>query len=96
MPQARLDAGAGGDMEKKIAEVIELINNVAEDTSVPKNIRRALVEARERLRGSEEASTKVGSAVYSIEAVSEDINMPMHARTQIWTILSALESIKTQ
>jgi len=27
--------------------------------------------------------------------VSEDINMHMHARTQIWTILSALESIKT-
>ena len=57
--------------------------------------RRALVEARERLKTNDELSTKVGSAVYSIEAVSEDINMPMHARTQIWTILSALESIKS-
>ena len=83
-------------MEKNVAEVVELINNVAEDTSVPKNIRRALVEARERLKTNDELSTKVGSAVYSIEAVSEDINMPMHARTQIWTIRSALESIKTQ
>jgi len=83
-------------MEKNIADVVELINNVAEDTSVPKNIRRALVEARERLKTSDELSTKVGAAVYSIEAVSEDINMPMHARTQVWTILSALESIKTQ
>lgn len=83
-------------METKVAEVIELINVVAEDTSVPKNIRRALVEARDRLKSSDEISTRVGAAVYSIEAVSEDINMPMHARTQIWTILSALESIKTQ
>ena len=33
-------------MEQNVAEVVELINNVAEDTSVPKNIRRALVEAR--------------------------------------------------
>lgn len=82
-------------MEKRIAEIIELIDNVASDTSVPKNIRRALVEAKERLRGSDEASTRVSAAVYAIEAVSEDINMPMHARTQIWAILSALESIKT-
>ena len=81
-------------MEKKVAEVVELIDTVAEDTSVPKNIRRALVEAKERLKGGDELSTRVSAAVYSIEAVSEDINMPMHARTQIWTILSALESIQ--
>ena len=83
-------------VEKKVADVIELIDTVGEDTSVPKNIRRALAEAKERLRGSDELSTRVSVAVYAIEAVSEDINMPMHARTQIWTILSALESIKTQ
>lgn len=82
-------------VEKKVSEVIELIDTVAEDTSVPKNIRRALAEAKDRLRGPDELSTRVSAAVYSIEAVSEDINMPMHARTQIWTILSALESIKT-
>lgn len=83
-------------MEQKVAEIIELIDNVGGDTSVPKNIRRALSEAKDRLKGSEELSTRVSVAVYAIEAVSEDINMPMHARTQIWAILSALESIKTR
>ena len=82
-------------VEQKVLEIIELIDNVSSDTSVPKNIRRALVEAKERLKTSEELSTRVSSAVYSIEAVSEDINMPMHARTQIWAILSALESTKS-
>ncbi len=82
-------------MEQKVAEVIELIDNVGGDTSVPKNIRRALSEAKERLKGTEELPTRVSAAVYAIEAVSEDINMPMHARTQIWAIMSALESIKT-
>jgi len=82
-------------VEQKVLEIIELIDNVSSDTSVPKNIRRALVEAKERLKGNDELSTKVSSAVYSIEAVSEDINMPMHARTQIWAILSALESTKS-
>ena len=83
-------------MDKKVAEVVELMDSVSEDTSVPKNIRRALSEAKERLKGNDELSTKVSAAVYAIEAISEDINMPMHARTQIWTILSALESIKTE
>ncbi len=82
-------------MEQKVAEIIELIDNVGGDTSVPKNIRRALSEAKERLKGADELSTRVSVAVYAIEAVSEDINMPMHARTPIWAILSALESIKT-
>ncbi len=83
-------------VEKKVLEIIELIDNVGSDTSVPKNIRRALSEAKERLKGNDELSTRVSSAVYSIEAVSEDINMPMHARTQIWAILSALESTKAE
>lgn len=83
-------------MEKNVAEVIGLIDTVGEDTSVPKNIRRALSEAKERLRGTDELSTRVSAAIYAIESISEDINMPMHARTQIWAILSALESIKTK
>ncbi len=82
-------------MEQNVAEVVGLIDMVGEDTSVPKNIRRALSEAKERLKGQDELSTRVSAAIYAIEGVSEDINMPMHARTQIWAILSALESIKT-
>ncbi|MEM2138508.1 MAG: UPF0147 family protein [Candidatus Anstonellaceae archaeon] len=83
-------------MEKPVADIIGLIDMVGEDTSVPKNIRRALSEAKERLKGQDELSTRVSAAIYAIEGISEDINMPMHARTQIWAILSALESIKTK
>ncbi len=90
-----LRAKGGGMLDNRVVEVIGLIDTVSEDTSVPKNIRRALSEAKERLKGNDELSTKVSAAVYAIEGISEDINMPMHARTQIWTILSALESIKT-
>ncbi len=82
-------------MEQNVSEVVGLIDTVGEDTSVPKNIRRALSLAKDRLKGQEELSTRVSAAIYAIEGVSEDINMPMHARTQIWAILSALESIKT-
>lgn len=82
-------------MDKKMQDIIEMLEIVTGDTSVPKNIRKALTEARDKLRGNDELSVKISSAVYSLDSVSEDINMPMHARTQIWTILSALEAIKT-
>ncbi|MEM4555084.1 MAG: UPF0147 family protein [Candidatus Anstonellaceae archaeon] len=83
-------------VEKKIAQIIEMIEMLGEDTTVPKNIRKALTEAKERLKSKEDLSTRISAAIYTIEAVSEDINIPMHARTQIWAILSALESIKPQ
>jgi len=83
-------------MDKKMQDIIEMLEIVTGDTSVPKNIRKALTEARDKLKSDDDLPVKVSSAVYSLDSVSEDINMPMHARTQIWTILSALEGIKTE
>jgi hypothetical protein len=77
-----------------VQEIVGLIEGVATDTTVPKNIRRALEEAKSKLVSSDELTVKLSSAIYSIESVSEDVNMPPHARMQIWNILSALESIK--
>lgn len=81
-------------MEAKIQDIKQMIDSVLEDTSVPKNIRKALSDAKGRLNGTEEPIVKVSAAIYLIEPVSEDVNMPAHARTQIWAIISALESIK--
>lgn len=75
-------------------EIIEMIEGVTADSSVPKNIRKALSEAKERLQTEDELTVKVSAAIYSIESVSEDVNMPPHARMQIWSIMSALESLK--
>ncbi|MCX6768506.1 MAG: UPF0147 family protein [Candidatus Micrarchaeota archaeon] len=77
-----------------VHEIVGLIEGVANDSTVPKNIRRALDEAKARLTSNDEVTLKVSSAIYSLESVSEDVNMPSHARMQIWNILSALESMK--
>ncbi len=79
-------------MEMK--EISEMLGNLVNDTTIPKNIRKALSEAKGRLDGDEEPSVKVSAAIYLIESITEDINMPAHARTQIWAIMSALESQK--
>jgi uncharacterized protein (UPF0147 family) len=78
----------------EISEVVGLIDGLLADPSVPKNIKRALEEAKERLLSDDELSVKISAAVYSIESVSEDVNMPSHARMQMWSIISALEAMK--
>lgn len=79
---------------EKIQQIVSSIDMLLEDNSIPRNIKKALSEAKDRLNGNDELNTKVSSAVYSLNSISEDINMPSHARMQIWTIMSDLESLK--
>lgn len=80
--------------EEKLRQIASLMDIVINDTSIPKNVRKAVNDAKGKLVGSEELIQRTSSAVYALDEVSNDINMPAHARTQIWTILSALESIR--
>lgn len=79
-----------------LTEVSEMVGTLLNDTTIPKNIRRALGEAKDRLDGQDEDNVKISAAIYVIESITEDINMPPHARTQIWAIMSALETLNEQ
>ncbi|MGB9634990.1 MAG: UPF0147 family protein [Candidatus Micrarchaeia archaeon] len=80
--------------EKRIREIIEFMDALMEDVTVPKNIKKAINDAKEKLLGTGDPVFRATSAIYILEGVSEDINLPMHARTQIWNIVSSLEMIK--
>ena len=84
-------------------EVVELIDQIKRqmdfllnDTSVPKNVKNAIKEARDHLNEQGDYVVKVSSAIYNIDSISNDINLPAQARTGVWNILSMLESIKTE
>jgi len=77
-----------------VEEIIKLLDSVIEDSSVPKNIRKAVSEAKLRLCADDELIVNVSAAIYSLESIAEDVNMPPHARMQIWSIMSELESLK--
>ena len=86
--------------DKEAAETIDKIKRQMDfllgDTSVPKNVKSAIKEARDHLNSEkEDYIVKVSSAIYNIDAISNDINLPAQARTSVWSILSMLESIKT-
>ncbi|HDI12666.1 MAG TPA: UPF0147 family protein [Hadesarchaea archaeon] len=81
--------------DAQLKQVAEIMTRLAEDTSVPRNIRRAASEAKETVLKKEgEPVVKAASARITLEEISNDPNMPVHARTMIWNALSILETIR--
>lgn len=81
--------------KKKVIQIISMLEQVLKDTSVPKNIRKSAEDIKTiLLNEKEDMSAKVSSAIYILEEISNDRNLPMHARTLIWNIASELETVK--
>lgn len=81
--------------EAKLKHVADIMTRVAEDTSVPRNIRRAASEARDALLKKDgDPAVMAASARITMEEISNDPNMPVHTRTMIWNALSVLETVR--
>ncbi len=83
-------------MDEQLERLIPLLDMLVNDNSVPRNVRTKMSAAKDRLQGNDEFSTKVSYAVYALDEVSNDINLPMHARTLVWNLLSELEALKNK
>lgn len=83
------------DMETRLKQIMEVLDQLAEDTSVPRNIRRGAADAKERLmRKGEALDVRSASAIMILDELANDPNIPLHGRTLIWNIISQLETVK--
>lgn len=81
--------------DEKLKQVMDVLDMLAEDTSVPRNIRRGASEAKDLLLKEEDAlDVRVASAIFMMDELANDPNIPLHGRTLIWNIISQLETIK--
>jgi uncharacterized protein (UPF0147 family) len=76
--------------------VIEILDRIINDRSVPRNIREAVERAKNALNGREEEELKINTAIVTLDEISNDPNMPLYTRTQIWNAVSLLEQIKAK
>lgn len=90
MPKKKVDIQK---VKQDIEAIAELMGNVLEDTAVPRNIRGAVDEARKTILSATE-DVALSRAIYLLDDVSNDINLPAHSRTDLWTIISELEALK--
>lgn len=83
--------------EERLRQVTTVLDQLIEDTSVPRNIRRGADDAKKRLMNTKDAlDVRVASAVSILDDLANDPNIPLHGRTLIWNIISGLESIKAK
>ena len=80
--------------EDIIKQCIATLGQIIEDGSVPRNIRRAAAGARVVLVDVHTSPViRAASAISILNEVSNDLNIPLHARTLIWGIASQLERV---
>lgn len=83
------------DNVEKIRQIIQVLDQLADDTSVPRNIRRGAKESKDKLLDDKEAlDVRTASATTILDELANDPNIPLHGRTLIWNIISQLETIE--
>ena len=79
---------------QNIEEVCEILEFITNENSVPRNIREAATESSELLKNEDEdQSVRISTGLGKLDEISNDPNIPVHARTLIWEVLSKLEAI---
>lgn len=84
-------------MAKKVPEsVLDTLDRLIQDDTVPRSVRRIASEIKEKLLSSKKVSVEAASAITVLEDISADPNLPMHVRTMIWNLASQLERISVE
>jgi uncharacterized protein len=80
--------------EDMIRQCIMMLHAMSEDSTIPRNIRRVADETMKVLQDEKKTiGLRAASALSMIDEVSNDSNMPIHARTRIWELASTLEAV---
>ena len=92
---ALVSSPAGPAATPEFQRIVESLTVLADDGSVPRNIRRGAQSAKDELSKPRVAlDVRIASAVYVLDDLANDPNLPTHGRTAIWSIISNLESLQ--
>ena len=82
-------------MNEILQEVIEFIDDLETDTSIPKNVKLKLINLNKELKKTNEnnLSLTINKMLSDLDDISSDVNLDSFTRQQIWGISSMLESI---
>ena len=74
--------------------ILNLLDQIINDRTVPRNIRGAAEESKNALNSNDPLDLRISTAIHTLDEIINDPNMPMYARTKIWNIVSMLERIR--
>lgn len=78
-------------MVENLKAVLELLDRIVNDRTVPRNIRKAAEDSKGVLNSKDAPEVRISTAIHILDEIINDPNMPMYTRTQIWNTVSMLE-----
>ncbi|KPV63926.1 MAG: hypothetical protein AOA66_0504 [Candidatus Bathyarchaeota archaeon BA2] len=83
------------EYEERIKEAVGVLGLVSEDTTTPRNIRRAAKQSIDALQMTRNTpAVRASSAISILDDILQDPNMPPYTRVKLWNVMSLLEAIK--
>ena len=83
------------EYEERIEEAMNVLGLVSEDTTTPRNIRRAAKQSISALQlESNTPAVRAANAISILDEILQDPNMPPYSRVKLWNVMSLLEAIK--
>ena len=79
--------------EERVEEIIAVIKEVQEDSTVPKSIKLKMQKMVEILSENTDISIKVNKTLHELEMIDGDNNTDSFVRTQLMNIASMLENV---
>ncbi len=83
------------EYEDRIGQAVMVLGQVSEDTTTPRNIRRAAKESIGALQiEGLTPAVRASNAISVLDDILQDPNMPPYTRVKLWNVMSLLEAIK--
>ena len=83
------------EYDERIGQAMVTLGQISEDTTTPRNIRRAAKESMDMLQSEElTAAVRASNAISILDDILQDPNMPPYTRVKLWNVMSLLEAIK--
>ena len=75
-------------------EVILLLEELSQDVSVPKNVRKVALDSKAKLSVQKESlDLRCAKVISTLDDLTNDPNVPPVGRTSLYTIISKLEAL---
>jgi uncharacterized protein (UPF0147 family) len=79
--------------QEDVFEAMCALKELSEDSEIPKNIKLKIYEMIDVLKDDVDASLRIHKVLQKLEDVVEDKNLQPFSRTQIYNLISSLESV---
>ena len=78
---------------QELDNIIYVLDELADDDTVPKNVKAKIADVKAILQSDEEVSSKKNKALDKLDQLNEDNNLKTYTRSQIWDLASMLERL---